>query len=274
MFNYFEQIVKIIYREWKVANRFTGQDHPDAESLACFLENSLPTADQRLIQKHALSCDLCAEYLSIQLKIQPHLSLDVPASLLEKIKKLVSQDTRENLLEIFLKLKDKALEIIQTTGDVLLGQELVPAPVLRSRKIKEFKEEVSILKDLQQIRVMAKIQNKSTKSFNLTITVKDKWPQGHGLASNGQSHSPQGHGLASNGQSHSPQGHGLASNGQSHKVDKNLRITLIKDGLELESYVADSAGSSFFENILPGSYLVEVSREGQKEAVIDLIVKA
>jgi hypothetical protein len=233
MNNYFERIAKLIYREWKAAKRFTGQDHPDAESLACFLEDRLSLPDKELIQKHLLSCEVCAECLSTQLKIQPHLSLDVPAPLLEKVKKLVAQEAGENLLEIFLKLKEKALEIVQTTGDVLLGQELVPAPILRSRKINEFKEEVSILKDLQQIRVLAKIQSKSTKSFNLTITVKEK---------------------------------------QTHKVDKNLRITLIKDGLELESYINDS-GSSFFENILPGNYIVEVSRQGQREAVIDLKVK-
>lgn len=235
MFNNFEKISRIIYREWKAANRYTGQDHPDAESLACFLEDSLPAADKRLIQKHALSCDLCAEYLSTQLKIQPHLGLDVPAPLLEKIGKLAQESTRENLLEILIQLKEKALEVVQATGDVLFGQELVPALVLRSRKISEFKEEVSILKDLRQVRILAKIQNRGTKSFNLAITVKDK---------------------------------------QSQKVYKNLRITLIKDGIELESYMVDSAGSSFFENILPGSYLVEVSRKGQKEAVIDLKVKA
>lgn len=234
MINYFERLAKVIYREWKTAHHFTGKEHPDEETLVCFLEDKLPLPDNNLVQQHLLSCDLCAEYLSTQLKIQPHLSLDVPDSLLVKLKKLVGQDTRENLLEIFVHLKEKALEIIQTSGDVLLGQELVPAPILRSRKINEFKEEVSILKDLQQIRVLAKIQNKSAKSFNLTITVKDK---------------------------------------QSQKIDKNLRITLIKDGLELESYVND-AGSSFFENIPPGNYTVEVSRQAQREAVIDLKVKA
>ncbi|PIQ88183.1 MAG: hypothetical protein COV73_00200 [Candidatus Omnitrophica bacterium CG11_big_fil_rev_8_21_14_0_20_43_6] len=233
MNNYFEQIAKVIYREWKAANRFTGRNHPNEETLACFLEDKLSLPDKKLIHKHLLSCDSCAEYLSTQLKIQTHLSLDVPAALLEKIKKSVGQDTRENLLEIFIHLKEKALEIVQTTGDVLLGQELVPAPVLRSRKINEFKEEVSILKDLQQVRVMAKIQNKTTKSFNLTITVRDK---------------------------------------QVLKADKNLRVALIKDGVELESYVNES-GSSFFEDILPGNYLVEISRQGQREAVIDLKVK-
>lgn len=234
MFNNFEKITRFIYREGKNVVSFKNQDHPNEEELVCFLEDKLSEIDKNMVLKHLLSCEVCAECLSTQLKIQPHLSLDVPAPLLEKIKKLVGQQAGENSLEIFLQLKEMAMEIIQTTGDVLLGQELIPAPVLRSRKINEFKEEVNILKDLQQIRVSAKIQSKSTKSFNLTITVKDK---------------------------------------QSFKIDKNLRVTLIKDDLELESYINDS-GSSFFENILPGDYIVEVSRQGQREAVIDLKVKA
>ncbi len=233
MFNNLEKITRFIYRERKGQEPFLGQDHPSEENLACFLEDKLPADDKGLILKHLLSCEVCVEYFSTQLKIQPHLSLDVPAPLLEKIEKMVAQQVSEDLLEIFLKLKEKALEIIQTTGDVLLGQELVPAPVLRSRKINEFKEEVSILKDFQQIRVSAKIQSKSNKSFNLVISVKDKQGQG---------------------------------------VDKNLRITLIKDSLELESYINES-GSGSFENISPGDYMVEISRQGQREAVIDLKVK-
>lgn len=235
MFNNFEKITRFVYRERKKAIRFAGKDHPSEEDLACFFDDKLPVEDKYIVLEHLLSCDICAEYLAVQLKIQPHLSLDLPKPLLEKVKNLVSQETGGILLEIFLKLKEKAMEIIQTSGDVLVGQELVPAPVLRSRKIDEFKEEVSILKDLQQIRVMAKIQNRDTKSFNLTISVNDK---------------------------------------QSQKPGKNLRVTLIKDGIELESYITDSAGSSFFENIQPGNYSVEVSREDQKEAVIDLQVKA
>jgi len=234
MNNYFERIVKAVYREWKTANRFTANKHPDAESLACFLEDSLPVQEKELIQKHAVKCDLCSEYLSTQLKIQPHLSLDVPAPLLEKIKKLVEGAGVKEMLEIFIQLRGKALEIIQTTGDVLFGQELIPAPLLRSRKINEFKEEISILKDLQRVRVMVKIQNKSAKRFNLIITVKDK---------------------------------------QTQVIDKDLRVTLFKDGVELESYAMDSENSSF-EDILPGDYRLEISRKGENEAVIDLRVKA
>jgi hypothetical protein len=234
MFNNFEKICRLIYRERKNSKGFTARSHPDEESLACFLEAKLPKEENNLVLKHLLVCDQCSEYLSTQLKIQPHLILEVPAVLLEKVNKLVSQSMAENLFEIFLRLKEKTMEIIQTSGDVLVGQELIPAPILRSRKIEEFKDEVSILKDLQQIRILTKIQNKDTKSFNLTVTVKDKIGQ---------------------------------------KNYKDLRIALIKDGIELESYITDSSGSSLFENILPGEYTVEISRQDQKAATIDLKVK-
>lgn len=234
MFDHWEKITRIIYREWKGARISRAQEHPGEESLACFLEDKLSAADRNMILKHLLICDKCAEYVSVQIKIQPHLSLDVPAALLDKIKKFIDQEIGGILFEVFLKLKDKAMEIIQTTGDVLVGQELIPAPVLRSRQVNEFKEEITILKDLQQIRVVAKIQNKDSRNFNLTISVKDKLSQ---------------------------------------KILQDLRITLTREGIELESYTTDS-GSSFFENILPGSYAVEVYLRGQKEALIDLKVQA
>lgn len=233
MFNNLEKITRVIYRQWKGSRGSKAVDHPNEETMACFLEDKLSAADKDMVLKHLLSCNNCMEYLSTQIKIQPHLSLDVPATLLEKVQKLVNQESGGFLFEVFLKLKDKAIGIIQTTGDVLVGQELIPAPVLRSRQVNEFKEEICILKDLQQIRVLAKIQNKDAKSFNLTISVKDK---------------------------------------QSQKIPKDLRVTLIKNGVQLESYTTDT-GSSFFENILPGDYMVEVSLQGQKEALIDLKVQ-
>ena len=234
MFNYFERISRIIYREWKGTGRLFNNEHPTEEALACFLEDKLAPVDSDLMQKHLLKCDICAEYLSIQLKIAPHLSKDVPDPLLERVRKILGSDVKDNVFEIFLRLKEKAWEIIQTSGDVLVGQELIPAPVLRNRQINEFKEEVSILKDLEEVRILAKVESKSSKIFNLTIIIKDK---------------------------------------QGEKVSNNLRITLMKDEVELESYISDSGGS-IFENISPGNYRVEVTQETRMVALIDLKVKA
>ena len=121
--NNLEKVIKTIYRGWKASRRFSGQEHPNAENLACFIDDKLSGKERDTVVRHLVSCDICTEYVSTQLKINPHLSLDVPVPLLEKIKKLVIiEDAKENLFEIFLRLKNEAFEIIQTSADVLLGQ--------------------------------------------------------------------------------------------------------------------------------------------------------
>ena len=82
-----------------------------------------------------------------------------------------------------------------------MGQELVPAPILRSRQIKDFKDEVTILKDFKDIRVQAKVENKGANAFSLVILVKERHTQ---------------------------------------RIIKDLRIRLLKDGAELEcEYVGE-----------------------------------
>jgi succinate dehydrogenase/fumarate reductase iron-sulfur protein len=99
--------------------------------------------------------------------------------------------------------------------------------------VKDFKDEVTILKDLKDIRVEVKIENKAGKAFCLTIMVKQR---------------------------------------QTQKIIKDLRVTLLKDDLELESYLTDS-GSVTFEHLLLGSYTIEVVSTEDKLASILLDIK-
>ncbi len=232
--NYFEKIIGVIYRKKRSSESFVSGEHPDEEALACFLEDKLPHADRLFIEEHLVRCSFCAEYVGSQLKMQSSLAKEVPRLLLEKVKKLVIDGGREGLFEIFIKLKEKAIEIIQTSGDVLVGQELIPARVLRSRRIKDFREEVVILKDLQSIRVEARLKNNNAKSFDLTVAARDK---------------------------------------QSQKLIRDLRVTLLKGGLELESYASEAA-SVIFRDILPGIYTAEVTKAGEKVAVVEIRAEA
>jgi hypothetical protein len=169
----------------------------------------------------------------MHIKLKPDEAKDIPEVLLRRAKDLVSQDAKQEILEIFLKLKEKALELLGTTGDILVGQEFMPAPVLRSRNITDFKEEITILKDFKDIRAEAKIENRKGKLFSLTIIVREKATQ---------------------------------------KVMKDLRITLIKNDIELESYLTDS-GRATFEDVVLGRYTVEISSIDNKLASILLDIK-
>ena len=227
-----EKLIKSVYRKWRAGLPQAQEPHPDEESIACFLEDRLSQEENERIITHLIGCDECAENIAAQLKLTPVDAGQVPAELLSAVKNLVSSADKIHPLEIALRFKEKFLEIINTTGDCLVGQELVPAPVLRSRKLKDFKDEVIILKDFQNIRVEAKIENK-VGAFNLTVMVKEKTTQ---------------------------------------KFIQDLRITLLKDDLELESYHTD-LGRVTFEHVLLGKYTVEISNIEEKLASILLDIK-
>ncbi|MCX5702134.1 MAG: zf-HC2 domain-containing protein [Candidatus Omnitrophica bacterium] len=227
-----ERLIKLVYRRHK-SELPAYQVHPDEENMACFLEGKLSKEESEQIKLHLIGCQRCAEAFAIQARLNEIEDKPLALDLIARIKDLVKQEDKTIVLEILLRLKEKALELLNTTGDVIVGQELIPAPVLRSRNIKDFKNEVNILKDFQDIRVEAKIENKGSGVFNLLIAVRDK---------------------------------------QTTRIIKDLRITLLKDNLELESYLS-GLGSVAFEHVLIGKYTIEISAIDKKVASILLDIK-
>lgn len=229
-----ERLIKLVYKDWKKdKQRLRTEGHPNEEDMICFLENKLSQQDCESIKRHLINCERCSEVLAIQIRLRPAEIKNVPQELLERVKGLVAPEDKALALEIWLRFKQRALEILSTTGDVLVGQELVPAPILRSRKIKDFQDEITILKDFKDIRVEAKVENKGGRAFSLSVIVKEKTTQ---------------------------------------RIMKDLRVTLIKDDLELESYLT-GAGKVTFEHVLVGKYNIEISTIENKLASILLDIK-
>lgn len=231
--NKLQQLIKIIYQKWRAENVQVSSVHPNEEDMACFLEGKLSVQETEQIKLHLLSCERCSEMLGIQLKLKEVQIKEIPGELIKRAKGLVVPGEKTHFLEILLRVKENILELLNTTGDVLLGQELVPAPVLRSRSIKDFKDEVTILKDFKDIRVQIKIENKGQSYFNLIVMVKEK---------------------------------------QTSQCIKDLRVTLTKDDLELESYLSES-GRVTFEHVAIGKYTVELSSTEEKLASVLLEIK-
>ncbi len=225
-------LLRAVYERWKV--KFTPEQgrHPEEEDFASFVENKLSAQDTAWIKKHVLTCDSCAEILSASLKLNGLQELEPPEGLLKNSFDSIIREISVPRIEIFLQIKDRVLEVINTTGDVLLGQELVPAAVLRSRKISDFRDKITVLKDFGKIRVEAKIEAKTSGAFELQVVIKEK---------------------------------------QHQSFIKDLRVSLIKADLELESYLSDS-GKVVFEHVLLGEYVVQISSLTGKvaEILIDL----
>ena len=229
-----ERMIGAIYKIWKADEPKTQEPHPDEETFTCFLEGRLSAKVNEGIKAHLIKCNSCAETFTMQAKLKAIEEKQVPEELLKRIKNLVKpEEDKSSVLEVLLRFKEKAIEILNTTGDILVGQELVPAPVLRSRKIKDFKDQVLIFKDFKNMRVELKIENTGGGAFSLTVMAKEKPTQ---------------------------------------RIIKDLRVTLLKDELELESYLAGS-GKVTFEHVLLGKYTVELSNIEQGLASILLDIK-
>lgn len=233
MLNSLEKLIRLVYAGWKKEQPSSAEKHPDEETLACFLEGRLPVDQEDGVRAHILRCDSCLDAVVSNLNAQSAKIIDLPEGLLERSIELVREREEEGFLEIILRFKAKAIEIINTSGDILMGQELVPAAVLRSRKIRDFKDEVIILKDFRDIRIEARVENKAGRDFNLIV---------------------------------------IARKIDTQEAIKDLRITLISEDVELESYLSDS-GSVTFEHVLLGKYKVEISNLQEKLASILLEIK-
>ncbi|MDO8662452.1 MAG: zf-HC2 domain-containing protein [Candidatus Omnitrophota bacterium] len=229
----FEGLVKVVYQRWQKHAMPEG-DHLSEEIMACFADGRLSAEESEPIMAHLAVCEACAENLALSLSAESAELKDLPVELLDKVREILSLKGKSLSLEIFLRLKENILEIINVSGDILLGQELVPASILRGRNIKEFKDEVTILKDFKDIRLEVRVENKQEKYFNLTLKAKQKI---------------------------------------SLRPFKDLRITLIKEGVELESYLSDF-GSVIFEHVLLGKYSLEVSGVSGKLASVVLDIRA
>ncbi len=227
-----ERLIAMAFKEWKKGE--TGpQEHPSEEELACFLEGKLDEEAVGRLKEHLITCDACAELLKADLSLMPGQDMDVPQDLLEAAKAMVKRQPQSTILDLVLKLKTAGFEILSTTGDVLLGQELIPAAVLRSRNIQEFKDEVVVLKDVKDCRIEIRAQCRQAGVFGMSISAADKKTQ---------------------------------------KPLKDIRITLSKDEVELESKVSDS-GKVAFEHIEPGKYSIEIAGPKENIGVISVDVR-
>ncbi|MCX5695026.1 MAG: hypothetical protein NT014_07935 [Candidatus Omnitrophica bacterium] len=228
-----DKIIEIIYKKYKAGQTVESHSHADEEALACFLEGRLAQEEAGAVKSHLLECQCCAEFFAARLRLKEVPEIEVPEELITRARLLAAPKDTTSTLEILLKVKDNLLELLNTTGNVLVGQELMPAPVLRTRKISEFKDQITILRDFPDIIVETKIENKGSGYFDLRLVVKDK---------------------------------------ENSQIMKDVRVTLLRDDLELESYLSDS-GKVIFEHVAIGKYSVELSSVSAKLAVILLEIK-
>ncbi len=222
-----ESFIRFVYGRWRKSNLKVYEEHPDAEELTCLQEGRLPKEKEGEMKRHILTCDACAASFALSLSLLDKAELPLPL--------MLSKYTKEKLgikdydtMELILRMKDKAIEVIRANGDILLGQELIPAAVLRSRNISDFSKEVILLKKMNNIKVQVKIMSAGVGHFGVSVRVEDK---------------------------------------QGREAVRDLRVSLFKRGLEIESYLSDS-GEVLFEYVPAGNYIIGIFRAGEDPSTV------
>jgi hypothetical protein len=114
-----------------------------------------------------------------------------------------------------------------------LGEQLSPLAVLRSRDIKEFRQEIVIVKNFGELKIEAGIERKDAQSICIFISLSDK---------------------------------------SSARPREDLRLSLFRKDTELESYVSKS-GRVSFSPLVPGRYTIKISSVKGQIARIALQIK-
>ncbi|MFA6384529.1 MAG: hypothetical protein WCY10_04070 [Candidatus Omnitrophota bacterium] len=224
-----ERFIAMAFDDWK-KERPDPSGHPGEEEIACFLEGKPGKKDADDLRKHLISCDACVQLLAAFLHPQQAVEVDVPAAILERARAMVADGQTMPVLEIVLRARDFGFEVIKTTGDILFGREFIPAAILRSRHMADFKDEIVVVKDFPESRIEVNIHTGSGAGFRLGIFAKDKKTQ---------------------------------------QPLQNLRVTLCRDDIELESLITDM-GKTVFEHVATGRYSIEVT--GRNCAVARVVI--
>ncbi|MFC1657881.1 hypothetical protein ACFL1D_00695 [Candidatus Omnitrophota bacterium] len=227
-----KEVIRMVYGFYRKRQDRGDSPCPDEEMLACFSEGKLSKSESKEIQGHLLSCSRCAEVVSL-LYHRLGEEKTVPEFLIQNAKGLLAGSSPPNILKVILALKEKAIQILKTSGDIILDNEIMPLPVLRSRKISDFTEDVKLIKKSGDLEISMLIQKQDKDRVRLNLNLLDK---------------------------------------ASLLPAEGLRLTLFRNGEETESYEA-VFGKAMFDNLGIGRYVIEISRQQDKLGTVDLEIR-
>ena len=158
----------------------------------------------------------------------------VPDYLVESAKDLLAERRGVKFLDIAVTVVGEFVQGLKTTGDILsgVGQDLQYAGAMRSDKDEKVSR-IAVRKVIEDVCVEVDISRASGELSNVVLKVTDNVRK-------------------------------------TPRID--LRVTLIRDDIELESYVTEG-GTRSFENVHPGKYVLQISDMKRILGIVSLEIK-
>ncbi len=209
------------------------------EDITCLIDTHVSESARNTLLEHVLSCSRCAvslrEHLLVLNAIDKKGTLETPEAVVQAAMGLFNPEVGPNILEIALNFKEKVIELIRTTGNILRGSQLVPIPVLRSQKEDNtFINEIKIVKEFNNVLTEVGVEKRKPELCDIEVRLTEK---------------------------------------DTKSKIQDLRITLNKDDREIESCLVES-GKVVFKDVRPGRYTITITKENQKLGIVGLLITA
>lgn len=239
--NNIEEIIKQAYKKLKERKIAPVGNCLSDEEMSCFIDNVLDKQEKGKFLAHIISCNKCAQNLkdhySIIKAVKNKGVLETPEQLVREIEDLVYGETRQNVLDIVLEFKEKAIQIIKTTGEIIqesLGPQPAPAYAFRAPQKETEGKEIRVSKEFNNLVVDVEIERQKPELANIIVRLTDK---------------------------------------TSKKRATGFRVSLIKGDRELESSLIEE-GKVKFEEIKLNDYKIYLMKDNKQIGVINISIKA
>lgn len=231
-----EKLLKIAYQ--KAALQFKGKPAGEClteECIACFFDGKLLGEELNIFNEHILSCRKCATTLKYNIAVSRKMKeeVSVPPHLESLAKSLISEEVGVNVLDIILNFTSKSIELIRTTGNVLIGPELVPAYAFRSSKENDkLPNEVKVTKALNDVIAEIGIEKQRPDLANIVVRLTEK---------------------------------------ETNKKAKEIRVSLMKGDREMQSSLIED-GKVKFEEVKASDYKIYLTKDEKKIGMITISI--
>ncbi len=231
-----EKLLKMAYQ--KVASQFKGKPVGEClteESIACFFDGKLLGEELNMFNEHILSCKKCATTLKYNIAISRTMKeeVSVPPHLENLAKSLISEEVGANVLDVVLNFTSKSIELIRTTGSILIGPELVPVHAFRSSgENDKLPNEVKVTKTLSDVIAEIGVEKQRPDLANIVVRLTEK---------------------------------------ETNKKAKEIRVSLMKGDRELQSSLIED-GKVKFEEVKANDYKIYLTKDEKKIGIITISI--
>ncbi|MFZ2384999.1 MAG: hypothetical protein WBE75_02190 [Candidatus Omnitrophota bacterium] len=162
-------LIKKVYARWKASRRAGSGEHPDEETLACFLEGLLSRRDEAYLKEHILDCPRCAEIIAAGAVEEDEVCTPLLEDAFIRHLKSVCPVCEDTSCEAEFSWKDGVLRLLRAAGKFTLREYAVEDLSRGEAKLSRGLRKAVLYRKTNKIRLEIIVSGQEERKFSLQI---------------------------------------------------------------------------------------------------------